>query len=244
MMFSPLPKGWRWTPQSFCQTAGSMAGSGCSLRQGGEAVAEAGAEDAAQRGLGHEEVGVLDGDDAAVGIDARAGHDAVEVGVEMQALVPGVEDHGEAAGFRAEPFGIGERVGQGGGGGGEEELIDLFCLRGEEQRTQFLGQGEGDHEVGRADAFAEFAFHPLGGGVLAALRTGAVVAAVEAELPCAARRRHGGARPFAGAAMGDGPGGAPLCLAHGVTVFTQMGGQEAAQRVDDGGGQLEAVADG
>ena len=36
------------------------------------------------------------------------------------------------------------------------------------------------------------------------------------------------------AAMGDGPDGAPLCLAHGVTVFTQMGGQEAAQRVDDG----------
>ena len=41
---------------------------------------------------------------------------------------------------------------------------------------------------------------------------------------------------FRRAAMGDGPDGAPLCLAHGVTVFTQMGGQEAAQRVDDGGG--------
>ena len=40
---------------------------------------------------------------------------------------------------------------------------------------------------------------------------------------------------FRGAAMGDGPDGTPLCLAHGVTVFTQMGGQEAAQRVDDGG---------
>jgi len=40
---------------------------------------------------------------------------------------------------------------------------------------------------------------------------------------------------FRAAAMGDGPDGAPLCLAHGVTVFTQMGGQEAAQRVDDGG---------
>jgi hypothetical protein len=41
---------------------------------------------------------------------------------------------------------------------------------------------------------------------------------------------------FRGSAMGDGPGGAPLCLAHGVTVFTQIGGQEAAQRVNDGGG--------
>jgi hypothetical protein len=36
------------------------------------------------------------------------------------------------------------------------------------------------------------------------------------------------------AAMGDGPDGSPLCRAHGVTVFTQMGGQEAAQHVNDG----------
>jgi hypothetical protein len=36
--------------------------------------------------------------------------------------------------------------------------------------------------------------------------------------------------------MGDGPDGAPPRLAHGVTVFTQMGGQEAVQRVDDGAG--------
>ena len=72
-------------------------------------------------GWGTRKLGVFDGDDAAAGIDARAGHDAVEVRVEVQALVPGVEDHGEAAGLRAEPAGIGERVGQGGGGGGEEE---------------------------------------------------------------------------------------------------------------------------
>lgn len=39
---------------------------------------------------------------------------------------------------------------------------------------------------------------------------------------------------FRSAATGDGPDGAPLCLAHGVMVFTQMGGQEAEQRVDDG----------
>lgn len=76
----------------------------------GEAVAEAGAEDASQRGLGHEEVGVLHGDDAAVFRDARAGDDAVEVRVEMQPLAPGMEDHGEAAGFRPEPLGIGQRV--------------------------------------------------------------------------------------------------------------------------------------
>ncbi len=41
---------------------------------------------------------------------------------------------------------------------------------------------------------------------------------------------------FRAAAVGDGPDGAALCLAHRVPVFTQMGGQEAPQRVDDGGG--------
>ena len=39
---------------------------------------------------------------------------------------------------------------------------------------------------------------------------------------------------FRGAAMGDGPDGPPLCLA-GPGIFPQPGGQEAAQRVDDGG---------
>jgi hypothetical protein len=35
--------------------------------------------------------------------------------------------------------------------------------------------------------------------------------------------------------MGDGPDGTPLCLTHRVMMFTQMGGQEAAHCVDDGG---------
>jgi hypothetical protein len=35
----------------------------------------------------------------------------VKMRVKMQALVPCVEDHGKAAGFRAEPLGVGERIG-------------------------------------------------------------------------------------------------------------------------------------
>jgi hypothetical protein len=37
------------------------------------------------------------------------------------------------------------------------------------------------------------------------------------------------------AAMGDGPDGAALYLTHSVTIFTQMGRQEAVQRGYDGG---------
>ena len=41
---------------------------------------------------------------------------------------------------------------------------------------------------------------------------------------------------FRGAATGDGPDGTTPRLAHPVAELTQMGGQEAAKRVDDGGG--------
>ena len=108
-------------------------------------------------------------------------------------------------------------------------------MRGEEQGPQFFGQSEGDHEIGRANAFSQFALHPLRGGVLAALRAGAVVATVEVELPFAAPAGIEVPAHFLGPAMGDGPDGAPLCLAHGVTILTQMSGQEAAQGVNDGG---------
>jgi hypothetical protein len=53
----------------------------------------------------------------------------------------------------------------------KEELIDVFCVVREKQASQFFGKCEGDHEVRGTDAFAEFSFDPLHGGVLAALGT-------------------------------------------------------------------------
>ena len=115
----------------------------------------------------------------------------------------------------------------------EEELIDFLGLCGEEQLPQFFGQRKGDHEVRRANALAKFALHPLRGGVLAALRAGAVVATVEVEFLFAARAGIEVPTHFLGAAMSDGPDGALLCLAHRVTMLTQMGGQKAAQGFND-----------
>ena len=61
-------------------------------------------------------------------------------------------------------------------------MIDLLGLRGEEQFPELRWQGEGDHEIGRADAFAEFALNPRCGGIFTTLRAGAVIAGVEVEL--------------------------------------------------------------
>ena len=76
-----------------------------------EAIAEAGAKYAAQCGLGHEEVFILHGDHSASGIDAGTWHDAVDVWMEVQALVPCMENHGEAACRCAQPAGVGECIG-------------------------------------------------------------------------------------------------------------------------------------
>ena len=108
-------------------------------------------------------------------------------------------------------------------------------MRREEQFSQFRRQGEGDHEVGRTDALFKLAFDPFGGGGFAALRAGPMIATVEmklAFLACVAGMKV--PAHFRSAAMGDGPDGSPLCLTHRASVFAQMGGQEASQRVDDG----------
>ena len=65
---------------------------GVFLGESGVGIAETGAKDAAQCGLGNEEIGVFHGDHATRRIDARAGHDAVEVRVEVQLLVPSVDN--------------------------------------------------------------------------------------------------------------------------------------------------------
>ena len=73
-----------------------------------ESIAEATAKDFPQDGLGHEEVGILHFDHPACRSDAGTGHDAMNVGMKVQALVPGVEDHRETAGRSSEPTRVGE----------------------------------------------------------------------------------------------------------------------------------------
>lgn len=202
--------------------------------KGGEAIAEAGAKDAAQGGLGHEEVGVFYADDTSCSIHAGTGDDGVDVGVEVQSLVPGVEDHGEAVSGRTKPAGIGEAVAKSRGSSGKKELIDVLGAAGEKQGSQFCGQGKGNHEVGRADTLVQLPLYPLCGVVFTALRTGAMVAAMKVEL--ASFTRIAGVKVPAhhcGAAVTDGPDGAALCRVHGVSVFTHMAWQEAMEHVDD-----------
>ena len=60
----------------------------------------------------------------AVGREPAARHDAMDVGVVLQVLAPGVED-GQEADLGPEVLGVGGDLPQGLGGGPEQEAVDL-----------------------------------------------------------------------------------------------------------------------
>jgi len=192
-------------------------------------------EGASQHGLGHKEAGTLDGDNTPLLTQARARHDAMEMGMEEQSLVPRVQDHGEAALVSPEPARVGKCPGKSPACRRKEEIIELPGSLGEEERSQFLGQREGDHEVGGSDTLTKFSFHPESGGLFAALGAGAVIAGMVNKLAGPAWDA-GMEMPTHGrcAAMGERPEGAtPRSSLHGM--IPQKVRQKAAQRPDHGG---------
>jgi len=66
--------------------------------------------------------------------------------MEEQALVPGVQQEGEAAGGRPQRTAMGQGHAQGMGRGVKEETVHLPGCGGEEEQAQLSRQGEGDHE--------------------------------------------------------------------------------------------------
>ena len=180
-----------------------------------------------------QEVGVLDGDDVPIWIDSGTGNNVMNVGMDAELLVPGVEDAGEPAALSAQSFVCCEFFCESLRSGGKEQVVGVFGLPSEKESTQLRWQGEGDHEVGSANTFSKFAFDPLGGGSPAALGAGAVVAtvvgqdlfsAVFADIAVPAQHRS--------SAMGDGPDGA-MRRHRKRRGLIPVGGQEFAQRADD-----------
>jgi hypothetical protein len=83
--------------------------------------------------------------------EAARSDDAVNVGVVLQLLVPGVE-HAEEADFGAEMPGIGGYLKQRLRARAEQQTINqFFVLQGE--RSQLMGKREDDMSVGRCEQF-------------------------------------------------------------------------------------------
>lgn len=182
-----------------------------------------------------QELVAADPDIVAGVIEPGAWNQAVNMGMELQALVPGMEHGGKAAGGRAQAFVLGEFFTEGGLHGAEEQIVGLLGERTKEATAQLGGKREGDQEVGRVDEFMNFACHPAARGQGAALRAGFVVAGVIGEVNLMAGVADKGAPAQSRrAAMSDGPDGAALlCTKRRLGVLELR--QKSAQRPHDSG---------
>ena len=132
-----------------------------------EGVLESGDELAAEHAAEHfdgEKEGAAGGDPAGVvRSEAAGGEHAVDMGMMLQALVPGME-HAEEADLGAEVPGIASDLEQGRGAGVEQQVINQpLVLQG--KRGQFAREGEDDMHVAGGEQLALAGFEPAHTGV-------------------------------------------------------------------------------
>ena len=102
--------------------------------------------------------------------EAAGGNHAVDMGMMLQSLIPGME-HAEEADLGAEVAGIAGDLQQGFGAGVKQQVVDQpFVLQG--QRSEFPRQGEDDMDVAGGQQFPFPRLEPAQAGV--ALTLGAV----------------------------------------------------------------------
>jgi len=200
---------------------------GCVFRelpQGVEFFLEATTEGGAEHGLWHQERGAFDADDSPRCAETSPRNDAMNVGVEKEALVPSMKDHGEPALMSTQPARIGKGSRQGLRRCGKEDLIDVFGGRGKKEPAKLLGQREGDHEVGSPDPLGEFTLDPIRRVLFATLRAGAVIAGMKSKV--------GGATLFASmdmpthcrrATIGERPERTAPCPIHNWMLPEEVG---------------------
>src|SRR5580693_7076713 len=100
-----------------------------------------------------QELFAQDPDVLAFGIEPGTGNQAVNMGMELQSLVPGMQGGGKAADDGAQSLIIGQLFSQGRRDGGEEQVVGLFSERPKETTAQLRWKSESDQEVGRVDKF-------------------------------------------------------------------------------------------
>ena len=112
-----------------------------------------------------------------VGGKAAAGHDAMQVGMKMQILTPGMQ-HGEEADGGAQMSGIGGDGERSLGGGLKQDGVDLSRAL-KRQAADLLGKSEHDVEIGNRQKLRLPFGEPLGAGRGLALGAVAIATRVE-----------------------------------------------------------------
>jgi len=88
---------------------------------------------------------------AVIAGESAGGDDTVDMGMELEFLVPGME-HAEEADLGSEMGGIARDLQQGFGAGPKQQTIDDFLVL-QSQRSQLRRQGEDHVDVGRGQQF-------------------------------------------------------------------------------------------
>ncbi|MFK4649796.1 hypothetical protein ABIF96_008426 [Bradyrhizobium ottawaense] len=155
-----------------CEIAEEVQGAG--VEGGGQTFEEQASEQPGERFDGQEEVWSAGDPVRAIGREAAARHDAVDVGMVRQRLPPGVED-GDDADPGAEPAWIGgERRHCLGGGFEQDRINDGLVLKGD--RGDRSRQCEDDVEIGNRQQVGFSRGEPRGSGWPLTLRTVPVAA--------------------------------------------------------------------
>ena len=158
-----------------------------------------------------QELGILDAYEATTLAQTGAGYQAVNMRMEPQYLVPGVQHRREAVDVGPKPLGGRQLLREGAGDRSEEQIISLLGEGSPKAGTQLSREGKRDQEVGSIHEFLQLALNPLGGGGPPALRAGLVIAGVPREVSLfAARARKGLPTHSLRAAIGNRPDGAAL----------------------------------
>jgi len=129
------------------------------------------------RTIGKKERVLAAGDPAgAIGRDASARHDAVQVGMEMQILTPGMQ-HREEADGGAQKSGVCRHFQQGLGSSTEQNVINLSrVLKGDV--ADLVRESKHDVEIGDGQKLRLPLCEPLGAGRGLALGTTAIAARI------------------------------------------------------------------
>ena len=151
---------------------------------GGESGAEASQELAPKHPAQHpdrqEKVGTAADPAGAIRRRATAWHHAMDMGMQLQVLAPGVQ-HRQHADLGAQMLRIGGDLDQGLGGGPHQQTVD-FTRVGQRDRVQRPRERENDVEVGHLQKVGRLRLQPTRRRGAVALRAVAVAAGIVADL--------------------------------------------------------------
>ncbi len=178
-------------------------------------------KDPSQDGTGKKEAGRGGKPTGMVWGESAGGNDAMDMGMVLQLLIPGME-HTEEANLGAEMFRMGSDFEQGLGAGAEQQIVENLLVL-QSQGRQAMREGENEVHVASGQDFAAARLDPTVAGVGLALGAVPIAAAVEGD----------DAMPAAGTAIQMSTKGGGSAALDGRQGLEMLPGEPVAAALDE-----------